>query len=295
MKVTVISWNMDTWKRATFGRDPDHLRRAWQFLADLRPDIALVQEARPPLVDGTPPPWWGRSWPPAETPERWWVSKTRRWGSAVVCLNPDLDLRPIETVRLGDPKEVGQLAASHPGTFAAVEVGLPSGDAFVAISAYGLIDDHNPEIGEGYSATTLNRMLSDLTPLIDSRRGRRMVLGGDLNSGTQWRPGIRQARWGPMHDATMARIEGFGFHNCLAEMLPPDRGPLEGCPCGPRPDCRHVRTLRQNNRPDGDPVQVDYIFASDAIVDRVVSCQPLGIEEAWSLSDHCPVVATFEM
>jgi len=55
MKVTVISWNMDIWKKATFGGDRDHLRRAWQFLADLRPDIALVQEARPPLVDGKLP------------------------------------------------------------------------------------------------------------------------------------------------------------------------------------------------------------------------------------------------
>jgi endonuclease/exonuclease/phosphatase family metal-dependent hydrolase len=121
-----------------------------------------------------------------------------------------------------------------------------------------------------------------------------MLLAGDLNSGTQWRAGMRQERWGPMHDATMARIAALGFRDCLADNLPEGRGPLPGCPCGPRLDCRHVRTLRQNNDPLGDPVQVDYIFATAPLAEHVVECRPFDRDDAWALSDHCPVVADLD-
>ena len=47
-------------------------------------------------------------------------------------------------------------------------------EPLVVVSVYGLID-------RGYADTTIHRILSDLTPLVDERRARRMVIAGDLN------------------------------------------------------------------------------------------------------------------
>ncbi len=54
-----------------------------------------------------------------------------------------------------------------------------------------------------------------------------------------------------------------------------------------------VRTHRHKNNPDSVPYQDDWIFASKKL--KPVSCAPLDTEEAWKLSDHCPVVAEFEI
>ena len=45
------------------------------------------------------------------------------------------------------------------------------------------------------------------------------------------------------------------------------------------------------------PWQNDYLFASEGLVGRVRSCQALNAPDsrAWELSDHCPVVAEFEL
>jgi exonuclease III len=45
------------------------------------------------------------------------------------------------------------------------------------------------------------------------------------------------------------------------------------------------------------PWQNDYLFASEALADRLVRCQVIGTgeQEMWRLSDHLPVIAEFEL
>ncbi len=51
---------------------------------------------------------------------------------------------------------------------------LPDESIVTLVSGYELMDDRHPsEKGLVYSTPTVNRMLSDLTPLIDSEAGRR--------------------------------------------------------------------------------------------------------------------------
>ena len=40
------------------------------------------------------------------------------------------------------------------------------------------------------------------------------------------------------------------------------------------------------------PFQDDWVFSSPALV--CTRCEPEDTDEAWALSDHCPVVAEFE-
>jgi len=51
----IVCWNPNraTWSnRRRFSNGEKHLRSAWSELADLAPDIALVQEAAPPTAIG---------------------------------------------------------------------------------------------------------------------------------------------------------------------------------------------------------------------------------------------------
>lgn len=95
--------------------------------------------------------------------------------------------------------------------------------------------------------------------------------------------------------ATFARFDAFGLVECLANGVPVDRGPLAGCMCGPAPDCRHVKTYRHENSIDGKPWQNEYVFATKPLADALISCAPVDDGQAWALSDHCPVVAEFEV
>jgi hypothetical protein len=297
VKLRIATWNMDHWKRMRDDPSGKSQRDAWAYLQGLGVDVALVQEAvPPPLVD--PATWNVRSHPAPDQPDAWFIHpRYRRWGSAVVVVNPALEFEPIEATPLGKEQYRRGLWISHPGTWASVTLKMAEQTDIVLISAYGLIDDWNPEIKGGYATTTVNRLLSDVTPLLDSEPGRRVIIGGDLNVGTQYTdPSANEPhRWGPMNRATLLRMEGLGLVDCLASGVPTDRGPLVGCPCGPAPDCRHVRTYRHDNGADGAPWQNDSLFASKALSAGLNSCVAVDHDEAWALSDHCPVVAELEL
>lgn len=95
--------------------------------------------------------------------------------------NPWIRFEAVDAVPLGsgEPRFTGRLWISHPGTWAGVRLTLPDESVVTLVSGYGLFDDRHPtEKGLVYSTTAVNRMLSDLTPLIDSDAGRRMVIAG---------------------------------------------------------------------------------------------------------------------
>lgn len=71
----IVSWNMDY-----LGHSASH-QKAWAFLWDLEPDIALVQETTAPKQ--APSPYqsrWTRAW------------EKRPWGTALVCRLGDLEV-----------------------------------------------------------------------------------------------------------------------------------------------------------------------------------------------------------
>ena len=280
MRLTIATWNIH-------GN-----RAAWSYLARRGVDIALVQEAKPPAIPL-------RTFPSAASPDEWRIGKGRPWASAIGLLNDRFHVERIPIRPLPDaysePWEPETIYASHPRTFVGAKLISTNGGEALIISAYGLMTDWNASIHAGYSSTSLHRLLSDLTPWLDSPRGQNAVLAGDLNSGDQWKQGTRYARWGPMHDVVRDRIESFGFVNAVARSVPSNRGPLQDCPCGMRDDCRHVRTFRLHGKPDSAPYQGDHVFVRGALVGALVDCQPDYSAEAWSLSDHCPLIAEFDI
>jgi exonuclease III len=43
------------------------------------------------------------------------------------------------------------------------------------------------------------------------------------------------------------------------------------------------------------PYNNDYILASTAMAKRLTACHALDEDDAWALSDHCPVIAHFDI
>lgn len=56
-----------------------------------------------------------------------------------------------------------------------------------------------------------------------------------------------------------------------------------------------MRTYRHDDKSNGLPGQIDVVFATKALAASMVACVAVDDEQAWKLSDHCPVVAEFEV
>jgi endonuclease/exonuclease/phosphatase family metal-dependent hydrolase len=257
--VKIVSWNMNHWRRT-----PGQRERGWRFLQQLEPDIALLQEAMPE----------GRVLDTHRAYRVGGIGQTRPWGSAVVSFT--MPVAEVTQARSRHSKSESDLHRTCPGS---VAIGHVSG--ITAISQYGLIED-------GYAVTTVQRQLSDLTPLFDSAQGERVVLAGDLNLSTQF-PEPDRSR----HHNVMERFESLGLVDCLALDRPP-RGPVAGCPCVDDP-CRHVRTQRHPK--SETPWQNDYFFVSRKLAAAVTSCRAVdhGDPDPWALSDHCPLVLELDV
>jgi hypothetical protein len=174
-----------------------------------------------------------------------------------------------------------------PGSFAVAQVlDVPGVDPLVAISAYG-------RMAPLYAQTAVLRMVADLIPLFDTPGlSDRIVLGGDLNAYDQTTDKVMRARW----LAIIAAIESLGLVNLL-KRTQTDRPRLDGCPCGDIA-CWHVETFRHRNRPADVPgyFTTDYLFATESLASHLSSLEIWGDRPGiWGLSDHCPLVARFDL
>lgn len=119
-------------------------------------------------------------------------------------------------------------------------------------------------------------MLSDLTHLFHGklRKGGlpKVILGGDLNASIQ----LDAKQGDDSHRIFFQRLEDFGLVDC------------QGSFTSERP-----RTLRHAK--SDFPWVNDYIFASESLAKKVVSCQVIELPEMLDLSDHNPVVVTFNL
>ena len=264
----IVTWNMDHWRRPAAQR-----LEAWEFLRTrIQPDIALVQEAVPP----------------SDMPnvifrqgglhdERKSPPKDLGWGSAVVSF--ERQLQPIYEASSPFHDKPIPLLRTFPGSVAIAEI---ADSGLAVVSAYGVID-------RGYADSTVHRILSDLTPLLDQRRARGIVFAGDLNITTQWsakHKGFLRGRQDEClkRDANLfERFDALGLHNVAV-----GDAPLENCLCTLGAACRHVQTQRHER--SEFPWQNDYIFVTADLLERKPRVEVLDDEAAWRLSGHCPLV-----
>lgn len=176
------------------------------------------------------------------------IGGNRKWGSAIA--TQKYELKPIKL----EPD-------SHPGAVVVADIMYLDKPLIRLISLYGLMQS-------GYSITTLHRMLSDLTPLIDNYARKNVILAGDFNASLQW----DERQPNKSHKILFARIQDFGFVDCLAH--------YHSYP---------IQTWRKPN--DITPWQLDYFYASKPLFDKLKSCNV--VENTFS--DHHPIVAVFDL
>jgi len=240
MKTSIVTWNMDNWKRNIKKRE-----KAWKYLTEnISADIMLLQEFAPQSkIDDK----YNVSYME--------ISNTRQWGSAVITR--------------GLPNHEVEFKNSYPGAVTAADVTLPNGSILTVISLYGVFDEGS------YVTAALHRTLSDLTPLLHKDKNKRLfVIAGDYNVSKQWDE--RYKHRDPSHTIFFDRLEDFGLINCTYEYFN-----------------KHVQTNRHTG--SDFPWQNDYIFASKKLAEKLVFCEVKDDAQVHELSDHNPVIATFDL
>ena len=178
----ILTWNLDYWKRT-----PEQREKAWKYLFDdINPDIALLQEIKPPKTDFD-----NRSLIYHE------LDGKRSWGTALFSKFPII--REVYSNN------------SYPGSAGLIvaEISLDDSVVLTIVNIYGQLDYN------GYASTTMHHILSDLTPILHHKGNRKIILGGDFNVSRQFDEKYNY----PSHSIVFDRIEDFGLINCTQKFF----------------------------------------------------------------------------
>lgn len=246
----VVSWNMGY----GFGYAQSH-DEAWrQLLNDLQPDVALVQEARPP------------EWV-VETQSLVWRPEhsNTTWGTGVIAAGHTLTGVPSPRHRWL-PRLGGQAVVAEAAT--------PTEEDFLIASIHAQAKPVDPKIIDGEDVDGIKlHLASEIWPLDlifdDLRRdaeGRRFVIGGDLNASL-----LFDRNYGPRGNAEFfERVADAGWIDCRAVFYEDEQ-----------------RTFFQ---PGKGPYQLDHVFVDAETADRLEAFTVVTDDEYLALSDHAPVV-----
>lgn len=251
--------------------------KAWQELwGDLGVDVALVQEAYvTPEV--------GRvvGQPFVEHP-----GSPSRWGTYVVARpdGPAIEAVSRNPVGVDEPHAIED---SYPATTAIARVTV-DGVSVHLISVYGALTGTPTRHAE----TSMHRVLSDLTDLIAT--GEPVLLAGDFKVTTQpYASGDPSGWWHDQDLIVFQRLGALGMIDLIDQSLPDDYMAPPNCPCSAS-RCRHVRTTRHRHDPESTPYQNDWVYGTKAMAGLVTSCSVVDNEDHWSVSDHAPIVVSFD-
>jgi len=230
-------------------------------------DIAVFTEAKVPK-DGPPDGWTAISSPDGIGPHQ-------RWGTVIAGRN--MELRPLTEIKIGPSTHT--LKSRWPALLQVADVLVRGKRWATVVGLYGITRDRNNErcFNGSYSVPVL---LRTIRPLLESPRGRRVIVAGDFNLWPRDMP---------------ATVETLGLTD-LIEWTRDERPPLERCAnCQDARDCGHLWTHKNPRGPNAQVQQLDFILATNAL--RKELQQIYGgigsFPDAWEVSDHAPVVAEF--
>ncbi len=268
MTISLLSWNVNG-------------LAVWDDVIDSGVDVALVQEApRPPteLVPRTLPDATGEWATTGWLPGRW----SRR--TAIVRASNRITMTPHEYGIVGDLDATG-LPVSRPGSLTVADVHI--GDEAVTVAAvYGGWERPPGATRPIYADAAVHRLLSDLSAMVTSPNGHRLIVAGDLNIlygyGDYGSP-----YWAGRYQTVFDRAEAMGL--TMVGPQAPNGRQADPWPDELPSDSRNVPTYHTRIQgPAGANRQLDFVFASTTITDRVHVKALNGIEE-WGPSDHCRI------
>jgi hypothetical protein len=296
----MAAWSVLVWNMA-LGYHADRAKRNWAGLGELMDqrhvDITLLSEVSTWLLAERRAATAPSDPDPVVFSEAGTIGRDRNkngepkdrsgWTAAVFSpkgATPIADARAVATVGRRSP--IMDFGPSRAGSWVAASVpysklaGGRSTKHVTCVSLYGLIEE--------ITDASMHTSLSEISPLLSDPRHKELVLvGGDFNISTAWSDHESRMRCA----GVLERLESYGLVDCLRLVRKPGR--LKGCTCVFGSRCEHTWTRRDPGRPR-IPYQMDYLFASQALARRLVSCEALDPEDWRSFSDHAPIVATFD-
>lgn len=262
---------------------------AWRDLAKNSAgiDFALLQEANapPPDLDEA----FSLNPGPFQTGLHIPGKQTRKWRTAIVDLSSRYDCEWIETVPIGeDTFGANAFPVSLEGTIALAKVEIP-GESLTLASVYGAWDTSNESLAEGkwiYADAAVHRIISDLSALIGKKRNEKVIVAGDFNLlygyGEDGSP-----YWARRYDTVFSRMEALGFRFIGPQF--PNGKQADPWPKELPRESKNVPTYHTaQSGPEGAWRQLDFVFASESIADRVTA-KALNLPEEWGPSDHCRI------
>lgn len=268
MLVRMISWNIG-------GHD------VWPHLTDGGLDVALLQEAKVPAA----------GWPRAVVPQvdaEWRTSGwaegnwSRRTAVVQVSDRVDIDALPVTTT---ESFESGAIPVSRAGTLSAAIV-RADGQEFTVLSVYAMWE-RPADAREIYADASAHRLLSDLAALLTTERKHRIIVAGDLNILHGYGEGGNRY-WEARYSSVFDRAEAMGLQ-FVGPQSPDGRQP------DPTPDelpqgSLDVPTYHTASQgPMGATRQLDFVFCSPVLADRIRVSALNRTTEDWGPSDHCRV------
>lgn len=252
-----------------------HRRKSWDALAAMPEiDVGLLQEA-----SRVPNEYRGLF----EVDERLWESdcgSPRGYPSVVARLSERVDARFIRTRSI--PCAGGHdFYTSEWGTLgAAVVKPAGAGEPITLVSMAPCYNQYTRESGLPSRYETIDsvhRLISDLSRLVGKKS--RVIAAGDwtINRGwsSQTTP-VRNKREALHFQTAFDRMKALGFRHLMPDGRTNDRREaITYVPIGSTPEQAHS--------------QLDYVFATENIADRVTVCA-LNRPKEWGPSDHCRIL-----
>lgn len=266
--LSLMSWNMN--QRAS----------NWEAVLTAGIDAALLQEAKPP---------------PSHLRERIavdvegdWLASGLPWRAVVAGLSDRIVMTPIMIQPLGGDSPDAMMV-SRPGTIAAAVVRiLATEEEVIIVSLYSVWANPIQRAGRWlYADASAHRLISDLSALIGSQRKHKIIAAGDLNILYGYGEG-GSLYWKRRYDTVFDRMSALGLR-----FVGP-RASEGGMQVAPRPselpaDSLNVPTYRTHKaKPETATRQLDFVFASESIADRL-TVRAANRAEEWGPSDHCRV------
>ncbi len=267
--LSLLSWNMN--QKAT----------NWETVLSSGADVALLQEAKQPPVSLRDHI--------ALDYERVWGSVDRSWCATAVGLSNRIEFTTIKNqpIGAGNPNA---LMVSRPGTISAGVVRiLETGEEVIAVSLYSTWAEPLRYTGSRwiYADASAHRLISDLSALIGQQNRHKIIAAGDLNILHGYGEGASQY-WKRRYDTIFDRMSALGIRYIGPKA--PDGGE-QALPWPPElpEDSNNVPTYRTRIlKPETATRQLDFVFASESIADRI-TVRALNSKEEWGTSDHCRI------
>jgi exonuclease III len=162
---------------------------------------------------------------------------------------------------------------------------LVAGERITLVSMYAVWEGGRP--GPIYADASAHRLLSDLAGIVNDARSHRIIAAGDLNILHRYGE-YGDSYWAARYATVFDRAEAMGLR-FVGPQAPYGRQ-ANPWPAELPEDSLNVPTYHTSRQgPMYATRQRDFVFASQALAERLTVCALITNPEEWGPSDHCRV------